>query len=200
MLGRVFLYLAIKIPNLEKLKITSERLEIRNLKPDDLLDFHKYRSNPEVTKYQGFDVMTVDEARRFIDEETIKLFGKAGEWVQYGIVHLTTHQLIGDCAIKLRASDSRIAEVGITISHLEQQKGYAKEALLGILAFLFDKKNIHRIVETVDTENLPSLRLLNSLGFRKEGHFIENIFFKGKWGSEYQYAMLKKEWDQLTEK
>jgi RimJ/RimL family protein N-acetyltransferase len=27
------------------------------------------------------------------------------------------------------------------------------------------------------------------------GHFIENIFFKGKWGSEFQYAMLKREWD-----
>ncbi|WP_279635550.1 hypothetical protein [Corallococcus carmarthensis] len=27
-----------------------------------------------------------------------------------------------------------------------------------------------------------------------EGHFIENIFFKGAWGDEFQYAMLAREW------
>jgi len=37
--------------------------------------------------------------------------------------------------------------------------------------------------------------LLKSTGFKQEGHFIENIFFKGKWGSEFQYAMLQREWD-----
>jgi RimJ/RimL family protein N-acetyltransferase len=29
---------------------------------------------------------------------------------------------------------------------------------------------------------------------REEGHFIENIWFKGKWGSEYQFAILEREW------
>ena len=38
---------------------------------------------------------------------------------------------------------------------------------------------------------------MQSIGFRQEGHFIENIFFKGKWGSEFQYAMLKREWDNI---
>lgn len=65
----------------------------------------------------------------------------------------------------------------------------------GILAFLFDEKKIHRVVETVDAENIASINLLKSIGFRQEGHFIENIFFKGKWGSELQFAMLKREWD-----
>jgi len=69
---------------------------------------------------------------------------------------------------------------------LQQQKGFAKEALQGILKFLFDQKNLHRVVEIVDVENSTSIKLLESVGFKREGHFIENIFFKGKWGSEYQ--------------
>jgi len=154
-----------------------------------------YRSNPEVTKYQGFDVMTIGEADQFIHSQTDKQFGKAGEWVQYGIENKETKRIIGDCAVRLTLNDVRIAEIGITISHLHQRKGYAKETLLGLLSFLFDTKNIHRVVETVDSENIPSIQLLNSLGFREEGHFIENIFFKGKWGSEFQFAMLKREWD-----
>lgn len=180
---------------MEEIKIFTERLIIRHLKLTDLAEFHLYRSNPEVTKYQGFDVFTLERAKQFIQDNATKHFGKAGEWVQYGIEHVETKRLIGDCAIKLDPYDTRIAETGITISHLEQRKGFAKEALLGMLTFLFESKGIHRVVETVDAENRASVNLLKSVGFRLEGHFIENIFFKGKWGSEFQYAMLKREWD-----
>ncbi|MEP6949905.1 MAG: GNAT family protein [Ginsengibacter sp.] len=180
---------------MENLNITTQRLFIRNLKMDDLNDFLLYRSNPEVTKYQGFDVMTIEQATQFIQEQTGRQFGKPGEWVQYGIENKSTHKIVGDCAVKLHRDDSRIAEIGITISHINQKKGFAKEALSGILAFLFNNQNIHRVVEIVDAENIASINLLKSVGFKQEGHSIGNIFFKGKWGSEFQYAMLKGEWD-----
>jgi len=177
------------------MNILTSRLIIRNLKPSDLDDFHSYRSNPEITRYQGFDVMSQAQAEEFIQRHTVKAFGTAGEWVQYGIERTATGQLVGDCAIKLDAEDSRVAEIGITISHLAQRNGYAKEVMLGILAFLFEEKQVHRVVELVDTENVASIQLLRSVGFRQEGHFIENFFSEGGWSSEYQYAMLKREWE-----
>lgn len=174
--------------------IETDRLLVRNLQLTDLDDFHSYRSNPEVAKYQGFDVFTIDQARDFILEHAEKKFGTPGEWVQFGIENKTSGRLIGDCAIKLDGHDPRLGEIGMSISPAEQKKGYAKEALLGILDFLFSREDFHRVTETVDAENTASIQLLKSTGFREEGHFIENIFFKGKWGSEYQYAMLRKEW------
>ncbi len=180
---------------MKPLHIQTDRLLIRNLRSTDLEDFHVYRSNPEVTRYQGFDVMNLEEARSFIEKQQEKLFGKPGEWVQYGLEDRARKKLIGDCAIKLQEDDPRIAEVGITVSHLEQQKGFAKEAFTGILDFLFGEEGLHRVEETVDVENVASIRLLESMGFRQEGHFIENIFFNGKWGSEYRYAMLEREWE-----
>ncbi len=185
---------------MEKLNIKTRNLKIRHLKLSDLSDFHIYRSNPEITKYQEFDVMTIEQVEKFIKDNSTKHFGQAGEWVQYGIENINTGKLIGDCAVKLDQHDTRIAEIGITISHLEQKKGFAKETLLGILTFLFEKKEIHRVVGIVDAENIASINLLKSIGFRQEGHFVENIFFKGKWGSEFQYAMLKREWDKVSAK
>lgn len=182
---------------MEPIHLTTSRLIIRSLVPNDLNDFLVYRSNPEVTKYQGFDIMNLEQAAAFIQLNSTKKYGIAGEWIQYAIENKTTGKLIGDCAIKLDQFDTRIAEIGITISHLEQKNGYAKEALVGILSFLFDTRDIHRVVEIVDTENTASINLLKSIGFKLEGHFIENIFFKGKWGSEFQYALLKKEWNTL---
>ena len=183
---------------MEKLILNTSRLQIRNLKLSDLPHFHLYRSNPEVTRYQGFDVFTIEQSENFIKEQQEKLFGNPGEWVQYGIENTSTGKLIGDCAIKLNEYDSRLGEIGITISPLEQKKGYAKEAMSAILHFLFSLDNFHRVTETVDAENIASIQLLKSMGFRQEGHFIENIFFKGKWGSEYQFAMLKREWVRLN--
>lgn len=183
---------------MEKLILHTGRLLIRNLNLSDLSNFHDYRSNPEVTKYQGFDVFSEKQAEDFIKEQADKEFGKPGEWVQYGIENKATGQLIGDCAIKLDGNDTRLAEIGITISPNEQKKGYAKETLLAILDFLFSRPGFHRVTETVDAENTASIQLLKSVGFRQEGHLIENIFFKGKWGSEYQFAMLKREWLQLN--
>lgn len=173
---------------MQKLLITSKRLTIRNLKEEDLANFYHYRSDPEVTRYQGFDVFDEQQCREFIDSQKEKLFGKPGEWVQYGIEKSDTRRLIGDCAIHL-TSDPRIAHVGITLSREEWRKGYAKEALLAIMKFLFEEQEVRRIQETADARNVSSIALLESCGFRKEGHFIENIFFKGAWGSEVQYAM-----------
>lgn len=183
---------------MNQLVIETDRLVVRHLEKKDLSDFLIYRSNPEVTKYQGFDVMNAIEAEAFIEDNALKNYGVPGEWVQYAIENRATGKVIGDCAIKLDQWDPRIAEIGITISHLEQKKGYAKEILIAILNFLFKEKVIHRVVEIVDAENIASIKLLESIGFRQEGHFIENIFFKGKWGSEYQYALLKREWDQKS--
>jgi RimJ/RimL family protein N-acetyltransferase len=101
---------------------------------------------------------------------------------------------VGDCAIHLQKENPLIAELGITISDLYQRRGYAKETMSGLMDFLFGKNKIHRIVETVDAENDASIHLLKSLSFRQEAHFINSIFFKGKWGSEFQFAMLQNEW------
>ncbi|MEO1261531.1 MAG: GNAT family protein [Bacteroidota bacterium] len=177
------------------MKISTNRLAIRNLQLTDLNDFHSYRCLPAVALYQGFDIMNKEECEKFIREYKDKELGKPGEWVQFAIAQKQNDQLVGDCAIKLHAPDPRIAEIGMSISPSFQQRGYAKEAMLGIMNFLFNQKEVHRIVEITDAENKASIQLLKSLGFRQEGHFIENIWFNNKWGSEYQYAMLRKEWE-----
>lgn len=176
--------------------ITTARLKIRNLQSADINHFYKYRSNAEVMKYQGSGVMNLAQATTFINDQKDKLFGKPGEWVQYAIVEKNSNQLIGDCAIKLDEYEPRIAEVGMTISPDFQQKGYATEAFKGILPFLFIEKNVHRICELVAVENVASIQLLHRLGFKKEGYFRESYFENGQWESEFQYALLKWEWEK----
>lgn len=176
------------------MKIQTKRLELRHLKKEDLTDFLAYRSLEEVCRYQGFEPFDEGAAASFLAENETKKWGVAGQWIQYAIVLKASQKLIGDFAIQLDEHDIRIAQIGITLSPDFQGKGFAKECMKALVHFLFTETNTRRIQEIVDAENAASIRLLESTGFRKEGHFIENIFFKGKWGSEMQYALLKKEW------
>jgi len=84
---------------LEKLHIQTARLLIRHLVVSNLKDFHSYRSNPEVTKHQGFDIMDKTQTASFIIDNATKFFGTPGEGIQYAIENKETNTLIGDCAI-----------------------------------------------------------------------------------------------------
>jgi len=179
---------------MKQLYITTPRLIIRNLKVSDLPDFYIYRSNPDIARYQGFETMSTEQANNFIKEHTNKTFGKPGEWVQYGLEYKETGKIVGDTAIKTDAQNYEIAEIGITISHLEQKKGYAKEAFTGILNFLFKTTSVIEIKETVDADNIASINLLKSLGFIQHGPIVENVYFKGKWGSEVHFVLHKEKW------
>ena len=175
---------------------TTRRLQIRSLREDDLEDFFAYRSDPEVTRYQGFHPFNKAESLAFIREQSASE-SIPGKWKQWAIS--ADNQLVGDCALLFQASDPRIAEIGITISPRHQRKGFAREAMEGLTAYLFEKENIHRIAITVDAENMASIALMKSLGFRQEGYFIENVFFKGKWGSEILFALLRREWEKMMD-
>lgn len=178
--------------------LKSGRIAIRNFEADDLESFYNYRKKSSVAEFQGFNVFDKANAKQFIEGQKDNRFGIGKEWQQFAIAVTGSNDLIGDCAVRIDDSINNCAEIGCTIDPHCQKQGYAKEAMLLLMAFLFEEYKIRRIVETTDVQNLASIRLLESLGFRKEGHFIENLWFKGRWSSEYQFAMLRHEWIHKT--
>lgn len=50
------------------------------------------------------------------------------------------------------------------------------------------------MVAHTDVRNAGSIRLLERISFRREGHLLENFYDKGAWTSEYLYALLAREW------
>ncbi len=69
-------------------------------------------------------------------------------------------------------------------------------------AFYLTKRTHDALSECNDT-NLNSLRLLERLGFRREGHFLEDVWFKKDeignpiYVNSFYYAVLKSEWIKL---
>ena len=104
---------------------------------------------------------------------------------------------MGDLASHVNQTEPREMEVGFTLDPAHQGKGYATEALRGLLDLAFGSLGMHRVVAVTDALNAPAAALLERVGMRREAHFLENIFFKGVCGSEFLFAMLEHEWTSL---
>jgi RimJ/RimL family protein N-acetyltransferase len=177
--------------------LESDRLLLRKFCGSDLAKFLAYRSDPMVARYQGWDIpYGVDDAQEFIDQMKQAIPGTPGKWFQAAIELKSSKALIGDCAFHVMEKETRQAYIGLTLSRSFWKKGYGEEASRCLLDYLFFELNLHRVVAECDIENTASFLLLERLGFRREAHLIENIWFKGRWGSEFHYAMLEREWNK----
>ena len=116
-------------------------------------------------------------------------------WSIYVLKGKISGQRIGDCQLRFKQNDKFTAEMKVNISPAEQHKGYAKEAASAMISILFSKSAVNRIVKIVDAQDEAAIALLKSLGFREEEYFKESVFSDGKWVSEYQFALLKPDWE-----
>jgi RimJ/RimL family protein N-acetyltransferase len=174
--------------------LETPRLRLRPFEPGDLAAFAAYRNDEAVARYQGWNTpYTLEQAQTFIDTMSRATSGTPGEWYQLAIQRKSDGLLLGDCAFKL-SSDQRQAEIGCTLAQPAWGQGYAQEAVRRLLAYLFGDLSLHRVYANCDVENLPAARTLEQIGLRREAHFVENLWFKGRWSSEYWYAMLSSEW------
>jgi len=177
--------------------IESPRLVLRSFRDSDLEPFLAYRNDPEVAKYQSWEVpYSREQGIDFIGVMKTASPLSQAEWYQVAVELKSTRELIGDVAFCTREFDEAQAFVGYSFARSHWHHGYANEALRSLLKYLFEDRNLHRIIAECDVENSASWRLLDKLGFRREAHLRESIFFKGAYGSEYHYAMLGREWAQ----
>ena len=175
-------------------RIESERLILRRFEDSDLTSFVAYRNDPEVARYQSWDSCNEREARAFIRGMGAARVGVPGEWFQFAIESTETGELIGDCALRVNKHEPYRAEIGFTLAREHQGRGFASEAVSRLLDYAFGVLGLHRVVAIADCRNESSWALLERIGMRREGHFLDSVWFKGEWSDEYLYAVLKGEW------
>ncbi|MFC4783952.1 GNAT family N-acetyltransferase [Nocardioides sp. MAHUQ-72] len=170
------------------------RLRARPFSPVDVEAFVAYRTDPDVARYQSWSDYTRERGEAFVESLQGAEPGVPGEWFQFALEARSDGVLVGDLALKVDADEPRQAEVGFTLAPARQGKGYATEALEAFLGYAFETFDLHRVVAVTDALNAPAAALLERVGMRREAHFVENVFFKGAWGSELLFAVLEREW------
>jgi len=62
--------------------------------------------------------------------------------------------------------------------------------------YLFLSKETVRIQASADPRNVASQRVLEKVGFKKEGTLRKSLFLKGKWTDLSVYSILREEWKE----
>jgi len=177
--------------SLNEILISTRRLTLRAIKLTDSASMLKYRSNQIVSQYQNWKPRLLEDVNDFISKLS-DLPNIPDTWYQLGIFIKEKNELIGDIGIHF--IDNSQVEIGFTLSLEYQGKGFASEAVVEVINYLFFNLKKHRLVASVDPRNIKSMTLLGKIGLRKEAHFRKSIWFNEQWADDVVFAILEEEW------
>jgi len=176
-------------------QLRTPRLYLRRFRESDVEAFARYRSDPAVARYQGWDApYPIEQAREFVTTMATAQADVPGDWLQVAVARAGDGSLVGDCAFAPQAHEARTVEIGFTVAPEHQGRGYAREAVSLLLRYLFGQLGKHRVTASCDSRNAPSVRVLEAVGMRREGHLVGSTWSKGEWTDDLLFAILRREW------
>ena len=180
------------------MRIESERLILRPFCEADAADVFEYLEKPAVNCFACMRMTSLEEAKSEVKN-------RANDELYLAIALKETGKVIGEIFAHPEGTGPE-DETQDTFSpcwmlNLNYTgKGYAYEAARAYFDFLFREKGARRIYAYTEDYNLPSQRLCERLGMRREGLFMEFVSFINNpdgtplYENTMQYAILKKEW------
>jgi len=153
-----------RLPTLE-----GARVRLRWLtEADDEALFAVY-SDAEVLRYWSHGPFTrIEQARDY--REGIRAGFVDGGLFQWGVARREDDAVIGTVTLNQIDRDNLRADIGFALGRAHWGQGHGREAAALALAHAFDAMGLQRIGADVDPRNEASLRLLEALGFLREGY------------------------------
>ena len=177
------------------LPILTERLCLRPFTRGDVEAVYAYRQRDDVARHLFDDPMSREQCTELVQTRVGQTFLMADEdSIVLAIERRDNQHLVGEISLIQRSAASRQGELGYLLHPDSQGRGYATEAAARMLELGFDGAGLHRIYARCSIHNLPSWRLMERLGLRREAHLREHVFIKGEWAEELVYAQLEDEW------
>lgn len=172
--------------------IVGNRLYIRPIDKDDaegLANAINLSLN-ELTATQPWMIqpVSVKEELIFIEASVQKML--LNKSLTYGIFLKNRNDYIGTVSTHMIDWGNFKTEIGYWVSSPYTGKGYATEACVLMLEYLFMELKMHRVAASVAQDNPASLRVAEKLNFSFEGVAKEAIHISGKWKDLNVYALL----------
>ncbi|MCX6117562.1 MAG: GNAT family N-acetyltransferase [Proteobacteria bacterium] len=86
--------------------------------------------------------------------------------------------------------------LGYNLSRKAEGEGLMTEALRASIAYMFKEKNLHRIMANYYPTNEKSGRVLEKLGFQREGLAKDYLFLNGAWRDHVMTSLINPDWRQ----
>jgi RimJ/RimL family protein N-acetyltransferase len=159
----------LKIQEKEDLKLIAEWINT----PDFFGEFQPFIQVSGAELEKDYDTMPPEERWFFIEKKDGSRVGTIGHY-----------------------PNGKLFEIGYSVIPSERGKGYCSEAAKIMVDYLFLSKDIVRIQAHTNVRNVASQRVLEKVGFKKEGVVRKSVFVRGEWRDRYLYSILREEWKQ----
>jgi len=101
---------------------------------------------------------------------------------------------LGWCSLTRWNPDHRSASLGYCLDQVAWGHGYATEAARSLLQWAFDTLDLNRVQAETDTRNAASARVLEKLGFVREGTLREDCIVDSEVSDSWVYGLLRRQW------
>ena len=175
--------------------LKTERLLIRRFMPADGPDLYEYLSDSKVVLYEPYGVFSREDC-------AVEVLRRALNEAFLAVCLLDGGKMIGN--LYFHKQDFDTWELGYVFNSAYQGKGYAYESARALLDHAFLQLGARRVIAMCNPQNERSWRLMEKLRMRREGHLMQNIYFKKDqkgnpiWLDTYEYAVLASEWREMT--
>jgi len=171
----------------------TRRLRLRpftNADADALFGLH---SNAHVLRYWDSPPWSEPaRAERFL--ATSRQLAEEGSGARLAIDRATVGEFLGWCGLSRWNPDFRSASLTYCLDDAAWGQGYATEAVQALLRWAFETLDLNRVQAEVDTRNAASGRVLEKLGFLREGTLREDCVVNGDVSDSWVYGLLRREW------
>lgn len=175
-------------------QLETKNLLLRRMHSADASALFKVLSDEGVTKFYD-DVAFTDISRARGQIKAWEDGFKNKRCIRWGITRKDEGYIIGSCGYYGFHTYYERASIGFELARNNWRQGIMTEALNAIIDYGFGKLELNRLEAVVMPENTASIKMLEKLGFRKEGLLSEYE----KWGNKgfvdlLLFAMLRKTW------
>ncbi len=172
------------------MEIRTERLVVRRFRPDDWRDLFDYLSLPAVYAFEPGEPIDAEQAVAMAEERSRGSTFLAVELRE-------ERRMIGHLSFApVQPAELRTYELGYIVNPRDHGRGYATEAAAALVRHSFTEMGVHRVTANCDPANVASWRVLEKIGFVREGHLRRNVFFRRDanglptWKDTFVYGLL----------
>jgi RimJ/RimL family protein N-acetyltransferase len=173
--------------------LMTPRLRLRPFAPTDTDAIFALQSSARVLRY--WDAPPWKERARA--ERFIAVCGQIeqeGTGARLAIERAGDNAFVGWCALSQWDPTYRSAKLTYVLDDAAWGQGFATEAAAALLQWAFDRLDLNRVQAETDTRNTASARVLEKLGFVREGRLREDCIVDGEVSDSWVYGLLRREW------
>ncbi|MEW6991342.1 GNAT family N-acetyltransferase [Colwelliaceae bacterium 6441] len=173
----------------EELSITTARLQFTLMTESDRALFTMLQADEQLMQYIG-SVLRAEQLEEKFQQRVKPWQGEENHWLTGIVRETSTNDFIGSIGFRFTDIAAQQVEIGYVMRPNYQGKGYTQEIALALLDYLFKQINVTKIVAHCAADNIPSWKIMEKLGMKREGYFEKHSKINNQWFDELAYGMI----------